>query len=242
MTWLLVLAGALVTALATGLGALPLASRRIGEQWLGAGHAVAAGFMIGASAILLRDGAVRDAPAAAFGALAGLALILIASRLAHEDEERLFASLAGANARKALLFVAIMTAHSAAEGVGLGVSFGQGQHFGWAITILLALHNIPEGLAIALIMVPAGASVASAARWSIISSLPQPLIAVPAFLFVTAFAPALPWGLGIAGGAMLWMALTHLVPDSAEHMGWRGAVLLTSAAAIISGVPLLMLS
>lgn len=242
MTWLLVLAGALVTALATGLGALPLASRRVGAQWLGAGHAVAAGFMIGASAVLLRDGASHDRVAAGFGTLAGVALIIVASRLVHEDEERLFASLAGANARRALLFVAIMTAHSAAEGVGLGVSFGQSQHFGWAITLLLALHNIPEGLAIALIMVPAGASVASAARWSVISSLPQPLIAVPAFLFVTAFAPALPWGLGIAGGAMLWMALTHMVPDSAEHMGWPRAITMTTLAALTSAAPLLMLS
>jgi len=54
------------------------------------------------------------------------------------------------------------------------------------------VHNIPEGLAISLVLVPRGASVRSAAWWSVFSSLPQPLMAVPAYVFVEEFGRLLP--------------------------------------------------
>jgi zinc transporter ZupT len=107
-----------------------------------------------------------------------------------------------------------MTVHSFTEGVGVGVSFGDGAALGVLISIAIAVHNIPEGLAISLVLVPRGASVRSAAWWSVFSSLPQPLMAVPAYAFVEEFAGVLPIGLGFAAGAMLWLALVELVPDA----------------------------
>jgi zinc transporter ZupT len=119
----------------------------------------------------------------------------------------------GANARRILLIMGVMTAHSAAEGIGVGVSYGTGRALGDGITLAIALHNIPEGLAIALIMVPRGVSVPMAAVWAVVSSLPQPLLAVPAYAFVLTFAPVLPVGLGLAAGAMLWMVFSELLPE-----------------------------
>jgi len=66
-------------------------------------------------------------------------------------------------------------------------------------------------------MVPKGISPWKAVWWSIFSSLPQPLIAVPAFLFVSAFQPLLPRGLGFAAGAMLWMSFSELLPEAIEN-------------------------
>jgi zinc transporter ZupT len=117
-----------------------------------------------------------------------------------------------------------MTAHSFAEGIGVGVSFGGGEKLGLFITAAIAIHNIPEGLAISLVMVPKGTKPVKAALWSIFTSLPQPLMAVPAFLFVLLFEPWLPVGLGLAAGAMIWMVFAELIPDAYEG-GASGAAI-----------------
>lgn len=102
--------------------------------------------------------------------------------------------LKGLDARKAMLVVGIMTLHSFSEGLGVGVSYGgdHGREQGVFMTMAIGLHNIPEGLAVALVSVPRGENPWRAALWAVISSLPQPLVAVPAFYCVEIFAYALP--------------------------------------------------
>ena len=61
-------------------------------------------------------------------------------------------------------------------------------------------------------------SVTKAAGWSVFSSLPQPLMAIPAYLFVSTFKPMLPFGLGLAAGAMIWMVFAELLPDANKKL------------------------
>jgi ZIP family zinc transporter len=113
------------------------------------------------------------------------------------------------------------------QGAGLGPwRVVAGGAAGWTCIVLFRrligerggfeVHNIPEGLAISLVLVPRGLRVRSAAAWSVFSSLPQPLIAPFAFLFVESFRPVLPAGLGFAAGAMLWMVWRELLPEALE--------------------------
>ena len=132
--------------------------------------------------------------------------------------EKDITNLTGIRGIKVLLVIGIMTVHSFAEGIGVGVAYGDGQTFGTFITAAIAVHNIPEGLAISLVMIPRGASVWKAAGWSIFSSLPQPIMAVLAFLFVLVFRPILPFGLGLAAGAMVWMVFLELLPEAQENI------------------------
>jgi zinc transporter ZupT len=207
-----------VTALATGLGAVPfLFVRELKDRWISLGDAVAAGLMLAASFNLLFEGIEYGMPRTMLGLMIGLIGIVISRRFFPEDDTPDIGDLAGgATAMKAILIVGIMTVHSFAEGIGVGVSFGDTTEFGVFISIAIAVHNIPEGIAISLILVPRGEPVWQAALWSIFSSLPQPLMAVPAFLFVDWFRPVLPVGLGIAAGAMIWMVFSELIPDAFE--------------------------
>lgn len=208
---------ALITAIATGLGAIPFFFvKGLTRKWLGISNAVAAGLMLAASFGLIYEGLNYDLWMTVAGLLVGLFFIVVSQRVMNRYDDIRLPELNQADSRKILLILGIMTLHSFTEGVSVGVSFSGGLELGLFITTAIAVHNIPEGLAISLVMVPRGSSPLKAAWWSIFSSLPQPLMAVPAFIFVEIFREYLPAGLGFAGGAMIWMVFSELIPDANE--------------------------
>jgi zinc transporter ZupT len=228
---------ALLTAVATGLGALPfIFVKNLTRRWLGASNAVAAGLMLAASFGLLYEGVDYGLLRTLMGALTGLVFIVVVRKILQRDEHpAVFAQMNDMDARKALLIVGVMTMHSFTEGVGVGVSFGGGIGLGLFITLAIAVHNIPEGLAISLVLVPRGVGWSRAALWSVFSSLPQPLMAVPAFVFVETFKPLLPYGLGFAAGAMIWMVFSELMPDALEESSGNlvGVIITLSVLAML---------
>lgn len=210
---------AMITAIATGAGALPFfLFKNLTRQWLGISNAVASGLMMAASFGLIQEGINYDLWYTFYGILIGLVFIIISQKVLDKYENGFsIENISQADSSKMLLIVGIMTLHSFTEGVSVGVSFSGGLDLGLFITTAIAIHNIPEGLAISLVLIPRGASPSKAAWWSIFSSLPQPLMAVPAFMFIEVFRQYLPMGLGFAGGAMIWMVFAELIPDALEE-------------------------
>lgn len=190
--------------------------------------AIAAGMMMAASYSLVMEGinfteeedtsSLSPLSRTAIGSILGLLFILSTKSFLEKHDDLKVAGLAGADARKVLLIIFVMTLHSFSEGIGIGVSFGgsNGSELGVFISASLAVHNVPEGLAVAIVLLPRKISKLTAALWCIVTSLPQPLMAVPSFLFVHYFIPFLPVGLGFAGGAMAWVALFELLMEAME--------------------------
>lgn len=235
---LLVFLYALVTALATGLGALPFAFvRTVSARFVAYADAVAAGLMLGASFGLVAEGTDYGRGATLIGGLLGVAFILATRRFLgdREEHEVVFEAVQGEGAKRMLFVLVVMTVHSFAEGIAVGVSFGGGITLAAVITIAIAIHNVPEGVAITAVLRPQGVSVPRCAGWSVFSSLPQPLMAVPAFLFVEAFRAALPYGLGFAAGAMVFMVLVELLPEAYEE-GKRAEVAMVASASAVGMV------
>jgi zinc transporter ZupT len=238
---LTVFLAAMLTAIATGVGALPFFFvKDMSRRWLGISNAVAAGLMLAASFSLIYTGFEMSPARVCLGTLAGLVFILVSRRALgeHGGHANLEALQGGSGFSRddlltMLTIVGVMTAHSFAEGVGVGVSFGGGDVLGAFITASIAFHNIPEGLAISLVLVPRGVSAWRAAGWSVFSSLPQPLMAVPAYLFVEIFRPVLPAGLGFAAGAMIWMTMAELLPEAYEETD-ANTVALTLTLAVVA--------
>jgi zinc transporter, ZIP family len=171
----------------------------------------------------------------AIGFIFGIIFILLTKYFLSDSEEELnVCSLTGSDAQKVLMIMFVMTLHSISEGIGIGVSFGgsHGSSLGKFISISLALHNIPEGLAIALVLTSRGVPTLRTFLLCIFSSIPQPIMAIPAYYFVENFLPILPVGLGFASGAMLYVALFELIPEAIEDCKY----LLTLCISILSFV------
>lgn len=238
MQALIVIFASTVTALCTGLGVIPfLFKQDVGKRFLGLGNALAAGLMLGASIGLIVEAVHLNSFRTGVGVALGIALIFSTRFFLNSSghDEDLIRDIDSANFQKMILIMTVMTLHSFAEGIGVGVSYGGREGFGNLISAAIAIHNIPEGLAVGLVMIPRGVSVLKAGLWSVFSSLPQPIMALPAYLFVTAFAPVLPAGLGLAAGAMIYMVLFELLPESLESETPFNvsAVTLTAVAAML---------
>ncbi len=224
---LLVFLCGLVTALATGLGAVPFAFvRTLAPRVVAQANAVASGLMLGASFGLVAEGTAYGGWQTLFGGVAGVAFILVTETILRRQGDVSIGRVRGAAARRMLLMMIVMTVHSFAEGVAVGVSFGGGMTLALVIVVAIAVHNIPEGVAISAVLRPQGVSVLGCVGWSIVSSLPQPAMAVPSFLLVDTFRQVLPYGIGFAAGAMVFMVFEELLPEAYDR-GGRPSVALT---------------
>merc|ERR1712032_1533609 len=137
------------------------------------------------------------------GLLVGCIFIRFSEGLQSNEEEHIEAlhnTVDRKQFKKAMLIFTVMVCHSAAEGIAVGVAFSRElrEQFGLYVSLLLAVHNVPEGLAVALVLVPRGVSVPTAACIATLTSVPQPLLALIAFVFVDTFAWLLPMGLAFA--------------------------------------------
>jgi ZIP family zinc transporter len=255
----LVFLAGLVTALATGVGALPfflfddISNRSNVVLW-----GIASGIMLSASTFgLVVEGlAVGGIAEVGTGAVAGVALVILAHQVltgtdldARQYEEADFAKL--------VLILGVLTVHSFPEGVAIGVSFadlnlGTGLALlGFTVpplavfmTVAISIHNVPEGTAIAIPLRSMDVSEWRMVWWAVFSSLPQPIGAVLAFAFVRVAREFLPFGFGFAAGAMIYLVLSEFLPEalSAGSDLRRGGVpelVAGLVAGVVAMVPLL---
>jgi zinc transporter ZupT len=214
-------AKALVAALTSGLGGFPLYFfGKISDAMMGFSIIFAAGLMTGCSVVLFMEAFEHSTLNESVGySILGAGAIHLISRCVSQMDDFSFAGLKGANASKALLIVLSMSLHSLGEGISVGVS-ARSEHstIGLLVILSLAIHNIPEGVSTSLLLMSRGMGVWQASVYSVIANIPQPLMAIPAFIFVDSFQQLLPIGFGIAAGAMTYIVCTELIPESRDKI------------------------
>lgn len=241
---------ATLTAIATGVGVIPVAV--LGERAVALRPfllGVAAGVMAVASVIgLIVPGLDDGTPTEVWGGvLIGVVFLFVARRIIdrhHGDDEghghghSHAAALTGPEGvrrqgvRTSLLVFLVLFVHSLPEGFAIGAAYASDTAgLGVFVITAIAIHNIPEGTSIAVPMSQAGYGFARQFWVAVGTSIPQPIGAVIAYLLVEQIAATLPISLGFAAGAMLALVAVELLPQGWREGRW-GALLGFAAGAL----------
>lgn len=219
-----------VTALGAGLVFL---GRELSERTMDAMLGFASGVMLAASFWSLLQPAVELAeqqgmrpwiPAVAGFALGGLALRLGDALLPHLHPGAQVAEGRRSSYRRSTLLVLAITLHNIPEGLAVGVAFGSvgqletggGQTLGAALALAIGIgiQNFPEGASVAVPLRRDGVSRGRSFWYGQLSGVVEPLAAVGGAVAALTLRPVLPYALAFAAGAMVYVVVEELVPES----------------------------
>jgi ZIP family zinc transporter len=113
------------------------------------------------------------------------------------------------------LFVIAISLHNFPEGLAVGVSFGSpDQTAGYATAFGIGLQNMPEGLAVALSLAAVGYGRVFSFVVALLTGLIEPIGGFLGIGAISLSSELLPWGLGFAGGAMIWVVSSEIIPET----------------------------
>ena len=224
----------LFTWFMTALGAgLVFFFKTIKRNALDAMLGFAAGVMIAASywsllapAIEMAEGS--DLPAwvpATSGFLAGGAFLWIIDKLLphlHPGFPKEEAEGLNTSWRRSVLLVLAITIHNIPEGLAVGVAFGAlaadlpSASLGGAIALAvgIGIQNFPEGTAVSVPLRREGLSRLKSFWYGQLSGLVEPIAGVLGAVAVIFMKPMLPYALAFAAGAMIYVVVEELIPES----------------------------
>jgi ZIP family zinc transporter len=134
-----------------------------------------------------------------------------------------------------VLFILAITLHNMPEGLAVGVGFGSG-NLGDALALMLAIgiQNIPEGLAVSVAAINAGLD---SRTYAAVAGIRAGVVEIPLAVFgafaVQVAQPLLPYAMGFAAGAMLFVISDEIVPETHTRGHERVATLGTMAGVLV---------
>ena len=165
---------------------------------------------------------------AAIGFLLGIVFLLVLDsviphmHLESEKPEGMKSKL-----KKTTMMVFAVTLHNIPEGMAVGVTFAGAiaQNAGItmagaiALAIGIAIQNFPEGSIISMPLKNEGVSKPKAFLYGTLSGIVEPIGAIITILLTNAVVPILPYLLSFAAGAMIYVVVEELIPESqaGEH-------------------------
>jgi ZIP family zinc transporter len=235
------LAWILAVGLATGLGGLglllvPRPSNLLLDGMLG----FTAGIMLGATTFSLLVPALDEGEIAEVlaGLAAGGATLLALDAFVPHVHMR-FIERGHADARssqRAMLLLLALTIHNVPEGMAVGAAFAAGgAELGVPIAVAIGIQNVPEGFAAAAPLLAAGMRSQRAAGIAALTGAVEPPAALLAFAALSLTSMLLPFGLAFAAGAMLYVVVDELVPESHARGNER-----TASVALLAGFALML--
>lgn len=218
----------LLAGMGTGVGALGVfLVRRLSDRLEDALLSAAAGVMLAASFFSLLLPGIRYGEdltghtwsatlIVIMGLLMGAGILyFFHQRLPHEHFNLGREGPGTAKVKRIWLFITAIALHNFPEGMAVGVGFGGGDvGNGTALAIGIGLQNIPEGLAVAVSLLAINHSRLQAFTIAFVTGLVEPLGGLFGSSLVWLAEPLMPWTLGFAAGAMLFIISDEIIPET----------------------------
>lgn len=197
----------------------------------------AAGVMVAASMWSLLEPAIEQSAAqgipgwvpAAGGFILGVAFLLgLDSVLPHLHPEAAEPEGLKTSWKRTTLLVSAVTLHNIPEGMSVGLLFAMAAQaqgaaattylgIAFALAIGIGLQNFPEGAAVSLPLAQEGMSKPKAFVAGSLSGIVEPIFGILVVLVSAQITPFMPWLLAFAAGAMIYVVVEELIPES--HLG-----------------------
>lgn len=151
---------------------------------------------------------------ASLGFIFGIFFLIITNKIADKLAEK-------RNRKKLNMLMLSVTLHNIPEGMAVGVCFagllagntGISLVSAMALSIGIALQNIPEGAIISIPLKLQGMSKIKALLYGVISGIVEPIAAILTLMLINIVIPLLPYLLSFAAGAMIYVVVEELVPE-----------------------------
>lgn len=155
----------------------------------------------------------------------GFFLLLLDKTIPHLHLYEQKAEGPATNIRRSLLLVLAITIHNIPEGLAIGVAFGA---FGLnpspdtlfaaiALTIGIGIQNFPEGTAVSMPLLRDGYSKHKSFFYGQLSAVVEPISIIVGIILVNLVQSILPFALSFAAGAMIFVVIEELIPESQKN-------------------------
>lgn len=215
----------LFTWAVTALGAaLVFMFKKIHKNILDSMLGIAAGVMIAASFWSLLSPSIEMANvlkiniilSVAGGFLSGGLLLFIGDKVMNKMQNR------SSNLKRTLMLIVSITLHNIPEGLAVGVAFGSTLYgldgatlmSAWTLAIGIGIQNFPEGTAVSVPLRREGFSRNKSFIYGMLSGIVEPISGVLGALLVLKVRIILPFLLAFAAGAMIYVVIQELIPES----------------------------
>lgn len=235
----------LLTWLITALGSsIVFLFKKVNKNWLDGMLAASAGIMLAASFWSLLLPGITQAENLGFslpliitvGILSGGLLLIIGNKVCDtigkkQDDKQ----------KRIRMLITSITIHNIPEGLAIGVAFGSVIYgldgatllAAWTLAIGIGIQNFPEGSAISLPLKREGASAKKAFLVGQFSGIVEPISAVIGALLVMKIRMILPFLLCFAAGAMIYVVVMELIPESQNNKSKDKMTILTMIGFVI---------